>query len=133
MLIIRFLVDLTPNQIKMSKTDDKLIVDGANGVGGEKLEVLKKMLNSMDIEVRNSGKGVLNEGVGADYVQKEKVVPQGFHLKDIGIRSAIFSYCPVVLFFLGSQTCRKSFYFTEVAVVTCMCIFFPVVVCLKWS
>lgn len=122
---IRFLVDLTPNQIKMSKTDDKLIVDGANGVGGEKLEVLKKMLNSMDIEIRNSGKegGVLNEGVGADYVQKEKVVPQGFHLKD-GIRSAIFSYHPVVLFFLGSQTCSKSLYFTEVAVVTCMCIFF---------
>ena len=80
------MVDLTPNQIKMSKTDDKLIVDGANGVGGEKLEVLKKMLNSMDIEIRNSGKGgVLNEGVGADYVQKEKVVPQGFQLKDVGI------------------------------------------------
>ncbi|KAJ6701278.1 PHOSPHOACETYLGLUCOSAMINE MUTASE [Salix koriyanagi] len=86
----RFLIDLTPNQIKMSKTDDKLIVDGANGVGGEKLEVLKKMLNSMDIEIRNSGKegGVLNEGVGADYVQKEKVVPQGFQLKDVGIRCA---------------------------------------------
>lgn len=83
----RCLVDLTPNQIKMNKTDDKLVVDGANGVGGEKLEVLKKILNSMVIEVRNSGKegGVLNEGVGADYVQKEKVVPQGFYLKDVGI------------------------------------------------
>lgn len=86
----RCLVDLTPNQIKMNNTDDKLVVDGANGVGGEKLEVLKKMLNSMVIEVRNSGKegGVLNEGVGADYVQKEKVVPQGFYLKDVGIRCA---------------------------------------------
>ena len=118
------MVDLTPNQIKMNKTDDKLVVDGANGVGGEKLEVLKKILNSMVIEVRNSGKegGVLNEGVGADYVQKEKVVPQGFYLKDVGIRSAISSYLEVVLFFLCSQPCSKSLNFTEVALVTCMCI-----------
>ena len=71
----------------MNKMNDKLIVDGANGVGGEKLELLKKILNGLDIEIRNSGKqGVLNEGVGADYVQKEKVVPCGFGPADVGIR-----------------------------------------------
>ncbi|XP_065878105.1 phosphoacetylglucosamine mutase [Euphorbia lathyris] len=85
----RCLIDLIPNRNKINQADDKLVVDGANGVGGEKLEVLKKMLNGLSIEVRNSGKeGVLNEGVGADYVQKEKAVPQGFGSKDVGIRCA---------------------------------------------
>ncbi|GJS09676.1 phosphoacetylglucosamine mutase [Tanacetum coccineum] len=65
----------------------KLIVDCSNGVGGEKLQVLKEKLNWLDVEIRNSGKeGVLNEGVGADFVQKEKVVPQGFGPPDVGVR-----------------------------------------------
>ena len=65
-----------------------MVVDGADGVGGEKLEVLKNMLTGLVIEVRNSGKGggLLNDGVGADYVQKEKVVPRGFGSNDVGIR-----------------------------------------------
>lgn len=83
----RCLIDLVPNRSKISEAGDKLIVDGANGVGGGKLEILKKMLSSLVVEVRNGGKGegVLNEGVGADYVQKEKVVPQGFSSKEVGI------------------------------------------------
>ncbi|KAK9268864.1 hypothetical protein L1049_000629 [Liquidambar formosana] len=86
----RCLMDLIPKERKISGVGDKFTVDGANGVGGEKLEVLKKMLNALLIEVRNSGKegGVLNEGVGADYVQKEKVVPCGFGPNDVGIRCA---------------------------------------------
>lgn len=64
---------------------DKLIVDGADGVGGEKLEILKTRLG-LTIEVRNRGDGVLNEGVGADYVQKEKVVPLSFGPADAGMR-----------------------------------------------
>lgn len=67
--------------------NDKVIVDGSNGVGGEKLEVLKNMINGLDIEIRNSGKeGVLNDGVGADFVQKEKVVPSGFGQADVKSR-----------------------------------------------
>ncbi|GAB4834677.1 hypothetical protein Ancab_032940 [Ancistrocladus abbreviatus] len=68
----------------------KLIVDGANGVGGEKLEVLKELCDTLVIEIRNSGKtgGVLNEGVVADFVQKEKVVPSGFGAGDVGLRCA---------------------------------------------
>lgn len=86
----RCLMDLVPSGSTFNEVDNKLVVDGANGVGGEKLEVLKKMLDGLAIEVRNSGKdgGVLNEGVGADYVQKEKVVPRGFSSQDVGIRCA---------------------------------------------
>ncbi|PSS11611.1 Phosphoacetylglucosamine mutase [Actinidia chinensis var. chinensis] len=83
----RCLIDLIPQGSAVNKMNDKLIVDGANGMGGEKLELLKKILNGLDIEIRNSGKqGVLNEGVGADYVQKEKVVPCKFGPADVGIR-----------------------------------------------
>ncbi|GFZ15423.1 phosphoglucosamine mutase-like protein [Actinidia rufa] len=85
----RCLIDLIPQGSAVNKMNDKLIVDGANGVGGEKLELLNKILNGLDIEIRNSGKqGVLNEGVGADYVQKEKVVPCKFGPADVGIRCA---------------------------------------------
>lgn len=92
MLLVRCLTDLIPSGgRKMSEGDEKLVVDGANGVGGEKLEVLNKMLDGLLIDVRNSGKdgGILNEGVGADYVQKEKLVPQGFGSQDVGLRSVI--------------------------------------------
>ena len=81
------MIDLIPQGSEFNKMNEKLIVDGANGVGGEKLVVLKKILNDLDIEIRNFDKeGVLNEGVGADYVQKEKVVPRGFGPPDVGMR-----------------------------------------------
>lgn len=82
-------MDLIPTErSKFDGMNDKLVVDGANGVGGAKLQVLHKLLNVLDIEVRNSSEdeGVLNDGVGADYVQKEKVAPHGFGSKDAGIR-----------------------------------------------
>lgn len=88
----RCLMDLIPKDETSSSTvDDKLIVDGANGVGGEKLKELKKMVNRLEIEVRNTGKegeGILNERVGADFVQKEKIAPLGFSQNDVGIRCA---------------------------------------------
>lgn len=82
-------MDLVPNEVEKSGVDAKLIVDGANGVGGAKLEVLKEMLMGVEIHTRNSGKegeGILNEKCGADYVQKEKVVPCGFGSDDVGVR-----------------------------------------------
>lgn len=83
------MIDLIPQSVPRNK-NDKLIVDCANGVGGEKLEVLKKRLNGFTIDIRNTGKdGVLNDGVGADFVQKEKVVPSGFGPADVGTRWAI--------------------------------------------
>ncbi|KAH1241250.1 Phosphoacetylglucosamine mutase [Glycine max] len=85
----RCLVDLIPaEKCKFDGVNDKVVVDGANGVGGVKLKDLGKLLNGLIIEVRNSSEdgGVLNDGVGADYVQKEKVLPNNFGSKDTGIR-----------------------------------------------
>lgn len=81
--------DLIPaEKSKFGGMNDKVVVDGSNGVGGLKLKDLGGLLNSLVIEVRNSSEdgGVLNDEVGADYVQKEKVVPHCFGSKDAGIR-----------------------------------------------
>lgn len=82
-------MDLIPaEKCKFDGVNNKVVVDGANGVGGVKLKDLGKLLNVLIIEVRNSSEdgGVLNDGVGADYVQKEKVLPNSFGSKDTGIR-----------------------------------------------
>ncbi|XP_059275753.1 phosphoacetylglucosamine mutase isoform X1 [Lycium ferocissimum] len=84
----RCLMDLKPEGSRNNGDDDTLVVDGADGVGGEKLEHFKKMLTGLCIEVRNRGDGMLNEGVGADYVQKEKVAPRGFGPAEAGLRCA---------------------------------------------
>ncbi|KAL0446331.1 UNVERIFIED_CONTAM: Phosphoacetylglucosamine mutase [Sesamum latifolium] len=84
----RYLLDYIPQGNSRNNVTDKLIVDGADGVGGEKLEKLKTRLGYLTIDVRNCGDGVLNEGVGADYVQKEKVVPRSFSPADAGMRCA---------------------------------------------
>ncbi|KAK6947460.1 LOW QUALITY PROTEIN: Alpha-D-phosphohexomutase, alpha/beta/alpha domain III, partial [Dillenia turbinata] len=83
------LMDLVPNKSEMANTDEKSILDGANGIGGEKLEMLKESLGPV-IEVCNSGKGagVLNEKVGSDF--KEKILPRNFGHNDVGSRCASF-------------------------------------------
>lgn len=58
-------------------------MDAANGVGAEKLLQLLKITPSLRLQVRNSGfegEGLLNDGVGADFVQKEKIPPRGFEV-----------------------------------------------------
>ncbi|KAJ0261135.1 Phosphoacetylglucosamine mutase [Hirschfeldia incana] len=103
------LVDLIPFN-KSSSSSSKLVLDGANGVGGEKMEELVRgYLGNLDVEVRNTGRegGVLNEGVGADFVQKEKVVPLGFGLKDdVGVRCASFDGDAdrLVYFYVSSES-----------------------------
>uniref|UniRef100_A0A7N0U3S4 Phosphoacetylglucosamine mutase n=1 Tax=Kalanchoe fedtschenkoi TaxID=63787 RepID=A0A7N0U3S4_KALFE len=103
----RCLIDLTPKG-REHKEIDKLIVDGANGVGGEKLETYGALFDALPIDLRNSGKGggVLNEGVGADYVQKEKIVPSGFSGEDVGKRCASVDGDAdrVVYFFVTSES-----------------------------
>jgi phosphoacetylglucosamine mutase len=67
----------------------KLTVDGANGIGGVKLEQIKTELSGLDIVVRNSGKegeGILNHMCGADFVQKERAIPRGFSPEDVVVR-----------------------------------------------
>lgn len=84
-------MELIPSNRSPDVVDVKVTVDGANGIGGEKLEELNELLEGLVIEVRNTGKGegVLNEGVGADFVQKERVAPSGFDLRDIGKRFGV--------------------------------------------
>lgn len=60
---------------------DGFIVDGANGVGASKLLELQGLAQELKLDVRNcgtEGEGILNELVGADFVQKERKFPRGF-------------------------------------------------------
>ncbi|XP_073278529.1 phosphoacetylglucosamine mutase-like isoform X1 [Primulina huaijiensis] len=84
----RLLLDCIPPGVCGNNMYEKLIVDCADGVGGEEIEKLKTRLSDLKIEARNTGVGVLNEGVGADFVQKEKIVPRGFGPSDFGARCA---------------------------------------------
>ncbi|CAG7910985.1 unnamed protein product, partial [Brassica rapa] len=99
------LIDLIPVKVEIST----LLLDGANGVGGMKMEVLRGYLSNLDVEIRNTGRdgGVLNEGVGADFVQKEKVVPLGFGVKDVGMRCASFDGDAdrLVYFYIPLESC----------------------------
>jgi phosphoacetylglucosamine mutase len=83
------LLELVPKGKGGDELSKKLIVDGANGIGGEKLEQINTELSGLDIVVRNSGKegvGILNHRCGADFVQKERVIPHGFSPEDVGVR-----------------------------------------------
>lgn len=75
------LADLRPSASGDMIECEDLIVDAANGVGASKLAQLQKLTPSLKLTIRNKGEegeGLLNDGVGADFVQKEKVPPQGF-------------------------------------------------------
>lgn len=75
------LADLRPSASGDMIYYEDLIVDTANGVGASKLAQLQKLTPSLNLTIRNKGEegdGSLNDGVGADFVQKEKVPPQGF-------------------------------------------------------
>lgn len=87
----RRMLELVPKGKGGDEVAKKLIVDGANGIGGVKLEQIKVELSGIDISVRNSGKegeGILNHMCGADFVQKERVTPHGFNPEDVGVRCA---------------------------------------------
>nr|CAB3475756.1 unnamed protein product [Digitaria exilis] len=87
----RHMLELVPKDKSGDELANKLIVDGANGIGGVKLEQIKAELSGLDILVRNSGKegeGILNHMCGADFVQKERVTPHGFSPEDVGVRCA---------------------------------------------
>lgn len=57
---------------------NRLIFDGANGVGARKmLKFIKTMDNSLGIEVFNKGEGKINHECGADYVKVGQCCPIG--------------------------------------------------------
>ena len=73
-----------------------LIVDCANGVGAQKLQVLAERLKGQSgaelrVDARNvdtSHAASLNERCGADFVQKERRLPEGFQGTPDGARHA---------------------------------------------
>ena len=66
-----------------------LTVDCANGVGAEKLKALaERLCGKLDVCLRSTGAGGLNDGCGADYVQKERRFPAGMKECQDGARSA---------------------------------------------
>ncbi|CAE1280939.1 PGM3 [Acanthosepion pharaonis] len=69
----------------------RLILDAANGVGAEKVCLLKHHLNdALDIEVLNDGSdGILNHECGADFVKTRQKLPTGLPLK-VGDRYVSF-------------------------------------------
>ncbi|KAL3698975.1 hypothetical protein R1sor_016997 [Riccia sorocarpa] len=83
----RSLLDLGPSGVSER---GPLIVDCSNGVGAEKVTCLQRSLEGLnDMEIRNTGRNgeILNYLVGADFVQKEKVLPQNFDaVRDEGKR-----------------------------------------------
>ncbi|KAG7551058.1 Alpha-D-phosphohexomutase alpha/beta/alpha domain I [Arabidopsis thaliana x Arabidopsis arenosa] len=107
----RCLIDLIPVSGNDKLEISKLLVDGANGVGGQKIEELRGSLSNLDLEIRNTGRdgGVLNEGVGADFVQKEKVLPLGFGSQDVGMRCASLDGDAdrLVYFYIPSESSDK--------------------------
>ncbi|KAL8138752.1 hypothetical protein V2J09_004753 [Rumex salicifolius] len=86
----RCLVDLIPEGTTTDKVGESLIVDGANGVGGDKIEALKDLCDGLEIEIRNTSKGgaILEQGVGVDFIREQKIVPSGFGSSDIHFRCA---------------------------------------------
>jgi phosphoacetylglucosamine mutase len=67
----------------LGKDVTPLVVDGACGVGAEKIAPMVAKITSSEVlfkcEVRNGvGEGALNEGCGAEFVQKGRIPPANF-------------------------------------------------------
>lgn len=88
---VKTLMGMRPRVQKPGPDIEGVVVDGANGVGAEKLYTLEQFLEGIEVNIRNSGRegeGGLNDRVGADFVQKEKITPGGFGGDDVGRRCA---------------------------------------------
>ncbi|XP_055912732.1 phosphoacetylglucosamine mutase [Eupeodes corollae] len=66
---------------------NRLLFDGANGVGARKmLQFLKRMKNSLNVEVFNSGNGKINHECGADHVKVKQCCPIGMPTDEPNVR-----------------------------------------------
>ena len=75
-----------------------LTVDCANGVGAGKLKALaERLAGKLDVQLCNTGRGEggLNDGCGADFVQKERAFPAGLDDRQNGAR-CVAPFLPVV-------------------------------------
>eukprot|EP00743_Colponemidia_sp_Colp-15_P003176 GILK01003431.1.p1 GENE.GILK01003431.1~~GILK01003431.1.p1 ORF type:complete len:555 (+),score=104.65 GILK01003431.1:63-1727(+) len=88
-----------------------LILDCADGVGGQKAKLLAEYLGGyLHLDIKNDGTSAdadLNEGVGAEFVQKEKKIPRQISLdnghKNKRCASVDGDADRVVYFYLGEQ------------------------------
>lgn len=88
---VKILMETSSKVQKSGPHIEGVVVDGANGVGAKKLYTLQQFLEGIEVNIRNSGRegeGGLNDSVGADFVQKEKITPSGFGGDDVGKRCA---------------------------------------------
>lgn len=74
-----------------SNYSPNLVLDCANGVGGEKMRMLCRFVpeGSLRIQFRNED-GVLNHECGADYIKIGQVLPTGFDDVDVKAKCASF-------------------------------------------
>lgn len=69
---------LRGSELERGKYVNRLVFDGANGVGARKmLQFLKHMDNCLGVEVFNKGEGKINHECGADYVKVQQRCPIG--------------------------------------------------------
>ncbi|MCO5558686.1 hypothetical protein L7F22_012272 [Adiantum nelumboides] len=102
------LLEMKPPGKGLITSGDGFIVDGANGVGARKLLKLQGVVQDLKLDIRNcgaEGEGLLNELVGADYVQKEKKFPSGFgHPSELLKRCAsLDGDADRIVFFYGKE------------------------------
>lgn len=105
----RCLLEMNPSGKGSATPSNGFIVDGANGVGASKLSQLQSLIQDLKLDIRNSvieGEGVLNDFVGADFVQKERVFPRGFgNPNDLARRCAsLDGDADRIVFFYGEQS-----------------------------
>lgn len=65
-----------------------LVVDCANGIGAPHLQTLSQHLqmSGFNLTAKCTGDGVLNGSCGADYIQKERAMPDTFEAVSDGTR-----------------------------------------------
>lgn len=74
--IITAFEKLRGQQLENGSYKNKLLFDGANGVGARKmLQFIKRMNNSLQVEVFNKGDGKINHECGADHVKVLQRIP----------------------------------------------------------
>ncbi|MCO5557285.1 hypothetical protein L7F22_010846 [Adiantum nelumboides] len=86
--------------------DDGFIVDVDNIVGARKLLRLKGVVQDLKLDIRNcdaEGEGLLNNLVGADYVQKEKKFPVALVIQMCCRCATLDGDIDIILFFYAKE------------------------------
>lgn len=81
-----------------------LVVDCAHGVGASHLQTLTQPLqmSGLHLTAKCTGDGILNGGCGADYIQKERAMPDTFETVPDGSR------CVCTSVRLHTQHCSRA-------------------------